>query len=193
MSMELVLEIPPRELFDEAESRIYETPKTILTLKHSLLSVADWEAKWHRPYLIQSILTEEANRKTPEQDRDYVRCMTMNRNPVDPLIYRVLSREEMQKIHEYVNDPMSATTIANQNGKPNREIITNEIIYGWMATLQIPFRPCETWHLNHLMKLIESLAAKQEQPKRMPQAEAMKRRASINSARRAAHARRPHR
>ena len=193
MSMELVLEIPPRELFDEAESQFYETPKTVLTLKHSLLSVADWEAKWHRPYLYQTILTEEANKKSLEEERDYVRCMTLNRTPVNPLVYRALTLEELKKIADYINDPMSATTVTHLTKSPNREIITNEVIYGWMATLQVPFRPCETWHLNHLMKLIESLAAKQEDPKRMPQAEAIKRRASINSARRAAHARRRHR
>ena len=193
MSMELVLEIPPRELFDEAESRFFETPKTVLTLKHSLLSVADWEAKWHKPYLFQTILTEEANRKTIEQERDYVRCMTLNRAPVDPLVYRALTAEEMKKINDYIGDPMSATTISNMSPSSNRDIVTNELIYYWMSALQIPFRPCETWHLNHLIKLIETASAKQEKPKNMPRADAIKRRASINSARRQAHARRPHR
>lgn len=189
--MPLTLEIPDRELFDEKELRFIYSPRTILKLEHSLISLSEWESKWKRPYLVQPVLTEEANRKTLEEERDYIRCMTMNRNPVDPNVYRALNMDEMKQISDYVNDTMSATTVAEKPGqKPNREIITSEVIYAWMTILRIPFRPAETWHLNRLMKLIAVVSSKQEAPKNMPRAESMRRRHSINSARRAAYMRR---
>lgn len=188
--MPLVIEVPARELFDEAESRFLETPRTILTLEHSLLSVSRWESKWKKPYLPQRVLTAEANRKTFEEETDYIRCMTIGDRSVDPKVYRVLSNEERKKILDYINDPMSATTVSQPQGKPpSREIITSELIYYWMAALQIPFRPCETWHLNRLLKLIEVGSAKNEPPKRMSPSTSASRSHSINSARRAAHRR----
>lgn len=190
--MPLVIEIPPRELFDESTSRFIYTPATTLTMEHSLLSLSLWESKWKKPYLYQQILTPEANKKTREEELDYIRCMTIGQKAVDPNVYRVLNPQELKRIAEYINDPMSATTVTKQgNRPPAREIITNELIYYWMTALQIPFRPCETWHLNRLIKLIEVASSKQEQPKKMPAAAAMSRRHSINSARRAAHRRHP--
>ena len=188
--MPLTLEVPPGELFDQSTQRFLYTPRTVLTLEHSLLSLSRWESKWKKPYLFQQILTEEANRKTAEEETDYIRCMTIGDRAVDPNVYRVLTNEDKKKIADYVNDPMSATTVTKRvNGPPSREIVTSELIYYWMSALQLPFRPCETWHLNRLLKLIEVAASKQEQPQKMPRAEAARRAHSINSARRAAHRR----
>lgn len=183
--MPLQLEIPARELFNEAEARFLYTPRTILTLEHSLLSVSQWESKWKKPYLAQRVLTDEANRKTFAEETDYIRCMTIGSKAVDPNVYKVLTTAERQQISEYINDPMSATTVAHPvNKPPSREIVTSELIYYWMAALQIPFRPCETWHLNRLLKLIEVGSAKNEQPKKMDAKTAAARTRSINKARR---------
>ena len=100
--MPLQLEIPARELFDEAESRFLYTPRTILTLEHSLLSVSRWESKWKKPYLKQQVLTVEANTKTPAEEMDYIHCMTISSKEVDPNVYRVLNNDERQKIADYI-------------------------------------------------------------------------------------------
>ena len=109
--MPLVIEVPARELFDEAGSQFLYTPKTVLNLEHSLLSVSKWESKWKRPYLFQPVLTEEANRKTKAEEMDYIRCMTITNKELDPNIYRVLNAAELKRIAEYINDPMSATKV----------------------------------------------------------------------------------
>lgn len=188
--MPLVLEIPPRELFDNAEQRFFYTPKTTLVLEHSLVSISKWEAVHKKPYLFQPVMTEEAQRRTKAEDLDYIRCMTV-KGPVDPYVYRALNQNELKQIKEYIDDPMSATTVSHPPNKPpNREIVTSELIYYWMTALQIPFRPCENWHLARLLKLIEVAAAKNEQPKKMDPRTAMARRHSINTARRAQYSRR---
>lgn len=184
--MPLVLTVPAAELYDESSSRFLYTPKTVLTLEHSLLSVSKWEAKWHKPYLYQTVMIESVQKKTAEEERDYIRCMTITGH-VDPNVYRALSVPDRKKISEYINNPMTATTINKVSKKPNREIVTNELIYYWMTALNIPFDPCERWHLNHLLSLIEVCALKQETPEKMPTAAALKRSHSINAARRAAY------
>lgn len=153
-------------------------PACDLKLEHSLISVSKWESKWHEPFISKKAHTEE-------QTRDYVRCMTINQNVPDS-VYENLSSEDIKKISEYVNDPMSATTISDTGGRSkNRDIITSELIYYWMTELQIPFEECQKWHLNRLLKLIEVCNAKKSPPKKMSQREVIERNKALNAARRA--------
>lgn len=184
--MPLVLHVPARELFDESKSIVYDIPAKTLTLEHSLLSISKWEAKWHKPYLPQPLLPKPNQVKTRAEMLDYVRCMTIENN-VDPNVYLALSNADLRKIDTYINNPMTATKLAkNQQGR-GKDIITNEMIYYWMTALNIPFRPCETWHLNHLLSLIELCAKKNEPKKNMKPNEILKQNSSLNKARRAKH------
>lgn len=185
--MPLVLSVPARELFDEATSTIFEIPAKRLVLEHSLVSISKWESKWHKPYIPPPMATRKEAERTKEEELDYVRCMTIGDN-IDPMIYYGLSKKNMQAIQAYVNDPMTATIVSPGKKKPGKaEIITSELIYYWMTALSIPFQPCEKWHLNRLLKLIEVCAAKNEQPKKMSPKSIAKRNHSLNAARRAKH------
>ncbi|MBO7365205.1 MAG: hypothetical protein J6U28_00720 [Bacteroidales bacterium] len=87
---------------------------------------------------------------------------------------------------------MSATTInekalrAAQTGpRGGNKVITNELIYYWMTALNIPFDPCQKWHLNRLMMLIKVASIEQQPPKKMSKADAMSQQKALNAARRA--------
>ena len=110
--------------------------------------------------------------------------MTLTQN-VNPLVYDCLTKENYDEVGDYINDTMTATTIKQGNGRHSREIITNEIIYYWMVALQIPFEPCEKWHLNRLMTLIQVTSIKNQPPKKMGKKNIMQSNAAINAARRA--------
>lgn len=125
---------------------------------------------------------DNKNVKTREETLDYIKCMTITQN-VDPNIYNFLSYDNIKKINEYIDAPMTATTFSKQTSSPNREIITSEIIYYWMIALNIPIK-CEKWHLNRLLTLIRVCNIKNTPPKKMSSREIMNRNATLNAARR---------
>ena len=146
----LQLTIPDLEVFDEKTYKIIRIKGQTIQLEHSLVSISKWEQKWKKPFL-----NTEAKDMTHEMSIDYVRCMTSTKN-VNPDIYNYLSSENMDAVQAYIQDPMTATWFRKTNGPAgNRKIITNEVIYGWMIMLGIPFDPCQKWHLNRLMTLIK--------------------------------------
>ena len=171
----LTIIIPETELYDEIKNEFKLVKEQKLVLEHSLVSLSKWESKWHKPFLSK-------DDKTYEETIDYIRCMTVN--SVDPIVYECLPSSVIQRVNSYISDPMTATTI-NEQKKPNREVITAEIIYYWMVALQIPFE-CQKWHLNRLLTLINVCNIKNKPPKKMSSREVMSRNASLNAARRKA-------
>lgn len=148
-----------------------------LELEHSLISISKWESKWHVPFISKE-------NKTEEQTLDYIKCMTINKNVPDS-VYDCLTAEDVKKISDYINNPMTATTVAEIPGqKKSNQQVTSEVIYSWMTGLQIPFE-CEKWHLNRLLKLIEVCNANNTPPKKMGRNEIMSRNMALNKARRA--------
>ena len=148
------------EAWDEKREEFIVTKTQTLQLEHSLLSISKWEEKWKKPYL------DDSKKKTPEEALDYIRCMTINAKTVDPSVYDMLTTEHFQKIHEYIEDPHTATTFReDKNGPKNRSVITAEIIYYQMTALNIPLE-FEKRHFNKLMTLIRVCAIKNAPPKK---------------------------
>ena len=173
----LQITIKGMEMFDEELCKRVRTKDVTLQLEHSLVSISKWESKWKTHYI-------NNDKITPEMSLDYVRCMTITQN-VDPEVYNRLTEENMKEIINYINDPMTATTFKKTGQGSGRNIITNEIIYYWMATQGIPFDPCQKWHLNHLLTLIRVCDEKSAPKKKMGRREAAAQRRSLNAARRA--------
>lgn len=173
----LTIEVPEQELFDDENSRFITLKSQKLQLEHSLVSVSKWESKWERAFLGREPMTTE-------QVIDYIRCMTITQN-VDPAVYMRLSQENLSQVDSYINRKMTATTFHNLQEKPDRSIVTAEIIYYWMITMGIPME-CQKWHLNRLLTLIKVCALKNAPPKKMSKSAAMSRQRSLNAARRRA-------
>ena len=171
----LTITVPGIELFNsETQTFSYSEP-VVLELEHSLVSLSKWESKWNLPFLGR-------DEKTDEQIIDYIRLMAQNE--VDDSVFRRLSNENYEAIKDYLNSKQTATWFREEPNKPvSREIVTAEIIYYWMISLQVP-REYELWHLSKLFTLIRVLNQK-NQPKKKPgntQSAAAQRRA-LNEAR----------
>ena len=171
----LQLIIPANELWDERRQEFIQIDSQVLELEHSLVSLSKWESKWNKAFLSKEP-------KTYEESIDYIRCMTLTQN-VNPDTYLCLTNEQINEVNKYIEAPMTATTVNNKNSKRSREIVTSELIYYWMISLQIPFE-CQYWHLNRLMTLIQVCNVKNAPPKKMSKRSIMSRNAALNAARR---------
>lgn len=168
--------VPGIELWDEEKEEFARINDKPLQLEHSLLSISKWESKWHKPFLIKKD-------KTREELLDYIKCMTITPN-VSPETYLCLSEENIKDIRNYIDDSMTATTFTkDENSKPNRDIVTSEVIYYWMVAHNIPFE-CQKWHINRLMTLIRVCNIKNAPPKKRSRKDIASRYAAINEARR---------
>lgn len=174
----LTITVPETEIYDASTESFYLTKEQKLTLEHSLLSIAKWEAKWQKPFLSR----HAEDKKTVEESRDYIRCMTITQN-VDPMVYYALTEQNYQDIIDYMENPMTATWFPKDDKPPSREIVTAELIYYYMTALQIPFT-CEKWHLNRLMTLIRVCNEKNKPPKKMSQKAIMSKNQALNMLRR---------
>ena len=172
----LQIKIPGVDGWDERTDQFVTLPDTTIVLEHSLISISKWESKWHVPFLGK-------DEKTPEQINDYIKCMTITPNVRDE-VYNYIPKDQVDKIMEYINDSMTATTIHERGGpRRSREIVTSELIYYWMVALQIPFE-CQKWHINRLMMLIQICEIKNQPDKKMSKRSAMQQNAALNAARR---------
>lgn len=179
----LELHIEGQSVWDENKEEFYNIPSCDLKLEHSLASISKWEAKYHMPYL-------NTKDKTIEQTLDYVAMMNVGEPIKDFLSLRLLTNEQIMQIHDYIDDPMTATTFSKEDEeaatKKTNKFVTSEEIYYWMTTQNIPFE-CQHWHFNRLITLIKVCAInnkpEDKKPKKLTSTELAKRRAQMEEAR----------
>ena len=163
----LELTIPRRTFFKESTSEFIEFNEVKLKLEHSLISLSKWESKIKKPFLSEQ-------KHTKNEMFYYIECMSLNPD-VDPMVYKTIT--------DYIDDPMTATTINDMNNSNNRDIITAEVIYYWMIECGIPFE-CQKWHLNRIITLIRVCSVKKGPQKKMSKREIFEQNRKLNEARR---------
>lgn len=186
--IEITVPAQHHEFFDEETEtflRVDIDHDTTLQLEHSLIALRKWEQKTHKPFI-------KAEDKTIEESIEYIKCMTLNKVR-NPIVYQFIPEEELKRVKEYIDDPMTATWFKNKEGGPmgssSRETITAEIIYYWMFRLNIPLE-LEKWHLNQLITMIRVASIKDKESsnpkgKRVNKRDAARERAALNAKRRA--------
>lgn len=174
----LPITVPKGEYWDEEKEEFVFTKGGLLKLEHSLISISKWESKWNVPFF--------ETEKTDEQILDYIRCMTLNPDAVDPELYTHLSRQNILDINEYIAAPMTATTISNavNDKKTSGEFITSELIYYWMIAYNIPVE-FQKWHINRLLMLIRVCSEKNKPSKKMSRRQIAEMNRARNEARKA--------
>ena len=170
----LTITVPGEELFNSETLKFSYTETTVLELEHSLVSLSKWESRWNIPFLGK-------DKKTDEQIIDYIRTMLLS--PVDDSVLKRLSNDNYEQINTYINEKQTATWFREEpNGPANREIITAEIIYYWMISLNVPIE-FENWHINRLFTQIKVLNQKNQPKKKQNTQNAAAQRRALNEAR----------
>lgn len=171
----LTIVIPLSEGFDEGSGEFVDLQTYTLDLEHSLVSLSKWESKWEQPFL--------GGDKTTDQTLDYVRMMILGDQP-DEKVFACLTSENFKAIDVYINAKMTATTFnERQKQQQSREIVTGELVYYWMVSLNIPFE-CQHWHLNRLLTLIRVCNVKNTPKEKMSKADVIRQQRELNDARR---------
>ena len=168
----LTITVPLAEGFDDTLEEFVVTKSFQLDLEHSLVSLSKWEQEFEKPFLSSDDITAA-------ETLWYVKAMTLTPN-VPPEVYAHLTEANVAEISEYINGKQTATWFREDKMPPkNREIVTGEVIYYWMLSLNID-KECETWHLNRLITLIRVTNEKNAPPKKQSRAEMARQRSEIN-------------
>lgn len=176
ITLKLKIQLSDTELFDEDKNEFVEPESVEIELEHSLASLSKWEARTEKPFL-------GSTEKTFEESLAYIKDMTVTPN-VPPEVYQRLSKENMEAITEYLNAKMTATWFKAEASKRQTKIITTEIIYYWMVSLNIPFE-CQYWHLNRLLTFIQVINQEHAPPKKRSAREIADERQALNAKRQA--------
>lgn len=173
----LEIKVILKEHVDEDGSSIIIDESVVLQLEHSLVSLSKWESFFKKPFLA-------AEKKTPEQILWYIKAMVLTEE-VAPEVFQKLSKQNLKEINDYIADKQTATWFSERSSQARaNEIITAEIIYFWMISLNVPFE-CQHWHLNRLLTLIRVINEKNSPPKKMSKEELIAQRTELNARRRA--------
>lgn len=174
----LTIHVKPNELFDDQnEVFIRLEHEQVLNLEHSLASIQIWESKWHKPFL-------GTKEKTYEEVIDYIRCMTLNTD-VDERAYLFISDMDLNRITEYLSNPMTATIFSEDEKKNDpltKKTITSELIYYYMIALNIPSE-YRFWHISQLITLIRVINIKNAPKKKRSKREILSRYDKLNEER----------
>ena len=173
----LTIVVPGGELFDEKSKVFVSSEDFAIDIEHSLVSLSKWESIYEKPFL----------GKDPKTDKEvlgYIKCMTITADvPED--VYLRFSQDNLDAVNTYINAKMTATWFTDDKSTaPAREIITSEVIYYWIISMNIPLE-CENWHLNRLFTLIKVISMKNAPSKKMSRREIAERNRLLNEQRRA--------
>ena len=170
----LEIVVPASEGWDEQKEQFVQILKEqTIVLEHSLVSISKWESKWRKPFFSKKL-------KSDEEMLDYIRCMTITQN-VKPEVYRCLSTDNLARINDYMDSPMTATWFNDEAGGGNNKAqMTSELMYYNMIAYGIPFE-CQKWHINRLITLMRICDIKNRKPEKSNTGDILRQNAALNA------------
>lgn len=185
--MPLRIVIPAETTFNDATQTFTDRAERVLTLEHSLLSMALWEAEYKQCF--------STSKLDSGMFRYYISCMTDEILSDEEL--RVIEKLYKNKIVEYMFDDRFAKKTtprcnrASQSPQPQKntrpKFLPTEEFYYTMFERGIPIA-CERWHFSRLANLLKVYTAhdskqKGKKGKKSLSADQYRRMAEINRSR----------
>ena len=94
----------------------------------------------------------------------------------------LITRDDMIKIAEYIQDPQSATTFSNSRDTGKKDILTSEVIYAIMTMAQVDLE-WENRNFNRLMTILRVISIKNDSENKMSMNEIYKSNSELNEER----------
>ena len=166
--MPLKIFIPEQDLWDDSRGEFIPIKEHKLTLEHSLVSLTKWESKWCKPFL-------SPEEKTQEEIKDYVRCMIMDEDVEDEIIY-AFTPTDLKQVETYIAKDQTATTFPEEkksNEPKSNELMTSELIYYYLGQMQCLSPTIENWHLSRILTLIRVASFKNKGEQKLNKKEAL--------------------
>lgn len=174
----LELQVVLKEAFNEEENSFVVLEELKVQLEHSLVSLSKWESHFEKPFFAKEDMSMD-------ETLWYIRAMLLTPN-VSQVEFNLMLEQHSDTIKNYISAKQTATFFNTpEDNRPSREIITSEIIYYWMVSMQIPFE-CQEWHINRLLTLIKVINKKNAPAKKMSKSDILRRNRDLNAQRRAA-------
>jgi hypothetical protein len=172
----LKITLPQIELFEEGpiDDKIKQLKQKEVKIEHSLLSISTYESKIKKSFL-------SFPPKNGKELLIYIPCMVIG-DELSKIDMARFDSRILSEILDYIQDPMTATTINSLDQKIDNRIITSELIYSWMIELNIPFET-QKWHLNRLLTLIRVCNIRAGKQKKMSKAEVFAQNKVVNEMR----------
>lgn len=147
-----------------------------IKMEHSLKAIAEWESTFKTPLLA-------ITRFEDTQYLFYLSCMCIDCELSEyDLEIMIRNQEYLKMINKYMNDSSTATYI-RPSGETNNIVMTSEVLYAYMALQGISW-DAENWHIQRLLKLLETISALTEKKKPMSQEDIVQERIRLNQERR---------
>jgi hypothetical protein len=166
--MPLKIFIPKQDLWDDSRGEFIPIKEHNLTLEHSLVSLTKWESKWCKPFL-------SPEEKTQEEVKDYVRCMILNEDVEDEIIF-AFTPKDLKEVEAYISRNQTATTFPEERktSEPqSNELMTSELIYYYLGQMQCLNPTIENWHLSRVLTLIRVASFKNKGEQKLNKTEAL--------------------
>lgn len=173
----LPLQFPQAELYDERNGTFYMSEARTVKLEHCLAAIAKWEGIWTKPFISRKP-------KTVEEMMSYIECMCIDEDGFPPDLLMRITPEQFKMVNDYIELPMTATTISNKSGEIDRRIKTAELIYYYMLQANVPFE-CQYWPFNRLITLLQICAIENGPKKKMSMEEIYRQNDKLNRQRKA--------
>lgn len=168
----LTLNIKDHEYYNEELEVFLEISGGTYSFEHSLYSISQWESIWQKPFFNTELKGYEL--------LSYIECMCLDDNFNSEIINNTVIKE----VSDYLSVVPSATTIQNGNnsGGSGGQVMTSELLYAYMVEQRIPFE-AEKWNIWRLMKLLNILAIRSSDPKKMNKNDILRQNKSLNEQR----------
>lgn len=168
------LKLEDKEFYDDNNECFITAKGGTYKFENSLRSLAKWESKYHRPFLVN-------DSKTVDELRYFCWCMCLD-DSLDP---RLIGDEELVVLTDYMKERPTATVLRDDpTEKRSSTFVTSETLYAKMAESGVSFE-CDTWNLIRLSTLLRTISEDSKPKRKMSQREIINQNREINSKRRA--------